>query len=39
MDEDIVTIDEVEVEVVEADVNEAVGYLQEHGFYEEGYFE
>jgi uncharacterized protein YcgL (UPF0745 family) len=39
VEDDIIVTDEVEVELVEADVNEVVGYLQEHGFYQEGYSE
>ncbi len=35
--EDDIIIDEVEI--VETDVKEVVGYLQEHGFYEESYNE
>jgi hypothetical protein len=37
MDEDEV-VEEIEV-IVETDVQEAVGYLYEHGFYRESYHE
>lgn len=37
MEEDEV-VEEIEV-IIEADVHEAVGYLYEHGFYQESYYE
>lgn len=37
MDEDEVVSDEIEP--VDADTHEVVGYLYEHGFYEESYTE